>query len=402
VNVLYFDCFSGAAGDMILGALFDAGAPEAEVLAGLDALNLEGWQLRTQTTTKSGLRATHVKVTTDDVTERTYNDIVKIVTDAALTEKVMARALAIFDTLATAEGHVHAVAPEDVRFHEVGSLDSIIDIVGSCAALEHFMPTRIVSSPVATGTGTTHAAHGTIPLPGPAVAQILAGRGMPILAKGDDELLTPTGAAILATVSDDFGPPPPMVIERVGYGAGTLDLDMPNVVRVLVGTEENGGDAAAVVMETNIDDMSPELLPDILELLLAEGAQDAWLTPIVMKKGRPAFTLAVLCGTDRIDPLRDLIFRETSTLGVRVAPVTKSVLDRHWVDAQVEGMVVRVKVGRQGSRNITAAPEHDDAIAVARATGLPLRRVYELALADAAAKLSGSGKDEPTSESDPW
>jgi pyridinium-3,5-bisthiocarboxylic acid mononucleotide nickel chelatase len=397
VNVLYFDCFSGAAGDMILGALLDAGAPEAEVLTSLDTLNLDDWQLRMQTTTKSGLRATKVEVITDDATDRTYNDIVKIVTDAALSEKVKARALAIFDTLASAEGHVHAVAPEDVRFHEVGSLDSIIDIVGSCAALEHFMPTRIITSPVATGTGTANTAHGTIPLPGPAVAEILAGRGVPILGRGDVELLTPTGAAILATVSDDFGPPPPMVIERVGYGAGTLDLDMPNVVRVLVGTEVNGEDVTAVVMEANIDDMSPELLPDILELLLDEGAQDAWLTPIVMKKGRPAFTLAVLCGTDRVDRLRDMVFRETSTLGVRVTPVTKNVLDRHWVDAQVEGMVVRVKIGRQGLRNITAAPEHDDAVAVARATGLPLRRVYELALADAAGKMSGPGGDEPTS-----
>jgi pyridinium-3,5-bisthiocarboxylic acid mononucleotide nickel chelatase len=392
VNALYFDCFSGAAGDMILGALLDAGAPEADVLASLNTLSLDDWQLRTQTTTKSGFRASKVEVTTDDATERTYNDIVKMVTDAALSEPVKARALAIFDTLASAEGHVHAVAPEDVRFHEVGSLDSIIDIVGSSAALEHFMPTRIVTSPVATGTGTAHTAHGTIPLPGPAVAEILAGRGVPILGRGDVELLTPTGAAILATVSDDFGPPPPMVIERVGYGAGTLNLDMPNVLRVLVGTEVNGEDVTAVVMEANIDDMSPELLPDILELLLAEGAHDAWLTPIVMKKGRPAFTLSVLCGTDRIDRLRDTVFRETSTLGVRVTPITKNVLDRHWVDAQVEGMVVRVKVGRQGSRNITAAPEHDDAVAVARATGLPLRRVYELALADAAGKMSGPGK----------
>jgi uncharacterized protein (TIGR00299 family) protein len=393
VNVLYFDCFSGAAGDMILGALLDAGAPEEEVLAGLDTLKLGDWQLRTQTTTKSGLRATKVEVSTHDAPDRNYNDIVKVVKDAALTEKVKTRALAIFDTLATAEGRVHAVALEDVRFHEVGSLDSIIDIVGSCAALEHFMPARIITSPVATGTGTGHTAHGTIPLPAPAVADILAGRGVPILGKGDVELLTPTGAAILATVSDDFGPPPSMVIERVGYGAGTLDLEMPNVVRVLVGTETGGEDAAAVVMEANIDDMSPELLPDVVELLLAEGAQDAWLTPIVMKKGRPAFTLAVLCETDHIDRLRDLVFRETSTLGVRMTPVTKNALDRHWVDAEVEGMVVRVKVGRHGPRNTTAAPEHDDAVAVARATGLPLRRVYELALADVADKTSGGAGD---------
>jgi uncharacterized protein (TIGR00299 family) protein len=272
-----------------------------------------------------------------------------------------------------------------VQFHEVGSLDSIIDIVGTCAALEHYMPARITTSPMATGSGTAQAAHGTIPLPAPAVAEIVADRGAPIVGSGDIELLTPTGAAILTTISDDFGPPPSMVIDHVGYGAGTDDLVVANVVRVFIGSQVQD-DATAVVLEANIDDMSPELLPDIVDLLLSEGAQDAWLTPIVMKKGRPAFTLGVLCGVDRSEKLRNVIFQETSTLGVRLTSVTKNVLERHWVDANVEGMTVRVKVGRQGSQTITTSPEHDDAVAVARATGLPLRRVYDLALADVAAK----------------
>lgn len=386
MNVLYFDCFSGAAGDMVLGALIDAGCPPRQIRVSLDALRLEGWELHVDEVTKSGLRATKVNVTVaEESAERTYNDIVKIVADAALDDAIKARALSILETLAAAEGRVHGVASEEVQFHEVGSLDSIIDIVGTSAALEHYMPARIVTSSIATGSGTAHTSHGTIPLPAPAVAEIVARRGAPIHGSGHVELLTPTGAAILATVSHDFGSPPPMVIDNVGYGAGTDELAIPNVVRVLIGTSIEG-DATAVVLEANIDDMSPELLPDVIDLLLSEGAQDAWLTPIVMKKGRPAFTLGVLCGLDRAHELRDLMFRETSTLGVRMTSVAKSALERHWVDAQVEGMTVRVKIGRRGSRNITSAPEHDDAVAVARATGLPLRRVYELALADASAR----------------
>jgi pyridinium-3,5-bisthiocarboxylic acid mononucleotide nickel chelatase len=397
MNVLYFDCFSGAAGDMILGALLDAGCPQSPVRASLDALRLDGWEMRVSPTSKSGLRATKVDVIlAEEDTGRTYNDIVKIVRDAALSDEIKSRALAIFQTLARAEGHVHGVAAEEVQFHEAGSLDSIIDIVGTCAALEHYMPARVITSPMATGIGTAQAAHGTIPLPAPAVAEIVADRGAPIVGAGDIELLTPTGAAILATVSDEFGSPPPMVVDRVGYGAGTDDLVVANVLRVFVGSQVHD-DATAVVMEANIDDMSPELLPDIVELLVSAGAQDAWLTPIVMKKGRPAFTLGVLCGLDRSDEIRNMIFRETSTLGVRSTPVTKNVLERHWVDANVEGMTVRVKIGRHGSRQITAAPEHDDAVAVARATGLPLRRVYELALADVAANsLTPPGDDAPS------
>lgn len=402
MNLLYFDCFSGAAGDMILGALLDAGVPKSEVRASLDALRLEGWELHVTSATKSGLRATKVVVaTSDDATERTYNDIVKIVSDADLAEVVKSRALAIFETLARAEGRVHGVPPEEVQFHELGSLDSIVDIVGSCAALEHFMPARIVTSPMATGIGTVDTAHGPIPLPAPAVAEILAGRGAPIFGRGNAELITPTGAAILATVSDDFGPPPPVVLERVGYGAGTLELEVPNVVRVLVGNQLEDHAATAAVLEANIDDMSPELLPHVVDLLLGEGAQDAWLTPIVMKKGRPAFTLAVLCGPDHADHLRSVIFRETSTLGIRMTSVAKNVLERGWVDAHVQGMNVRVKIGRHDSHDVTAAPEHDDAVAVARATRLPLRRVYELAIADAAGKTPRAPGDNPPSSTSP-
>ncbi len=387
MNILYFDCFSGAAGDMILGALLDAGAPESSVREQLAALDVGGWDFRTVSTTMGGLRATRAEVTVaDGTTPRSYPDIRSVVDGAALSEPVKSRALAIFETLAGAEARVHDVEPDDVHLHEIGSVDSIIDIVGSSAALEHFMPARVVTSALPTGAGSVETAHGTLPVLAPAVVEILAARGMPILGRGSGELVTPTGAAILATITDHFGPAPAMVLERVGHGAGTRPGEMPNVLRVLLGTGERGDAETALLIETNIDDMSPELVPYVIERLLDAGAQDAWATPIVMKKGRPAVTLSVLAGPANIDSLKAVIFRETPTFGVRISTMSKDVLERSAVEANVQGFAVRVKLGRRGGEIVTAAPEYEDAVAVARATGLPLRRVYEIALEAALAR----------------
>jgi uncharacterized protein (TIGR00299 family) protein len=387
VNVLYFDCFSGAAGDMILGALIDAGAPIDDVRAGLDRLGVTGWSLSAAPVAKGTLRATQITVQGSGP-GRTYRDIVAIISGADLPGHSKERALKTFALLAGAEGRVHGVAAEDVTFHEVGALDAIVDVVGSCLALEHFAPERIVTSPLPTGRGLVESAHGTLPVPAPAVMEILARRGIPTYSRGREELVTPTGAAILAGVSDSFGDIPDMSLAAVGYGAGERDTEVPNVVRMLVGTApEDAGTEGVVLVETNVDDMNPELVPHVLEAVLEAGALDAWYTPIAMKKGRPALVLSALVPPAGRDAVLDVLFRETTTLGVRLSTVAREVLDRSYVEALVEGAPVRVKVARRGGEVVTVSPEFEDARAVAQKTGLPLKDVYALAQEDARRRL---------------
>jgi uncharacterized protein (TIGR00299 family) protein len=282
-----------------------------------------------------------------------------------------------FDILARAEARVHGVPLEQVHFHEVGAHDAIVDIVGSAAALESLAPDEVITSSIPTGRGFVDSAGGTLPVPAPAVTEIL--RGATLYERGDAELVTPTGAALLAAFTDRFDAMPPLELEATGYGAGKHDTGRePNVLRVLVGRVVEPALTAptAILIETNIDDMSPELLPYVIDSLLVAGAQDAWLTSIVMKKGRPAFTLSVLVGRAEIDRVLDVVYRETTTLGVRVREVAKDELAREWIEVSVSGQPVRVKVGRWGGEIVTLAPEYDDAARTARATGLPVKEVY--------------------------
>lgn len=383
MRTLYFDCFSGAAGDMILGALLDAGAPEAVVRNELESLQLPEWTLELTRTKRGNIAATKATVAvSDDGSERSYRSIRELLEQSALAPAVRERAARCFALLAEAEGKIHDQAPEDVHFHEAGSLDAIVDIVGSCAALEHFMPARVVTSPIAAGSGTVETGHGTLPVPVPAVTEILAGSGARVFARGEGELLTPTGAAILAAVSDDFGELPLLAPEACGYGAGSRDdTAIPNVVRVLVGAGplDEPNDGGVVLIETNLDDMSPELMPYVIEVLLGAGAQDAWVTPIVMKKGRPALTLSVLAEASLCDALVEILYRETTTFGVRVTPVTKETASRRWIEVTVAGHPVRVKIATRAGEVMTVAPEYEDARRAARAGGLPLKEVYEQA-----------------------
>ena len=400
MNLLYFDCSSGASGDMILGALLDAGAPEAELRATLAELDLQGWDLEVTKVARAGIHATraivHVK---DDHPARRYRDIVAIINAASVPEAVSQRSLSIFETLAEAEAHVHGCSREDVHFHELGAVDALIDVVGASSALELLRPERIVTSPIATGTGRVRTAHGELPLPAPAVAEILGRRGAPVYGRGRDELITPTGAAILATVSDSFGDMPLMQLRHTGYGAGSRDGAVANVVRVIVGEPEPVQVQAsdAVLLETNIDDMSPELLPRVLELLLSAGAHDAWLTPIVMKKGRAAFTLSALVDTARKDGCMDIIYRETTTFGIRVVAAAKQTLEREWVEVAVQGRPLRIKLARSGDEIVTRAPEYEDALEISKTTGLALKEVYRLALE----ALEADGKPQGYPNADP-
>jgi uncharacterized protein (TIGR00299 family) protein len=387
MNVVYFDCFSGAAGDMILGALLDAGAPVEDVRAGLDKLGMDGWSLTPGDVERGALRATKVEVDGSGPA-RTYRDIASMIDAADLAERPKGWALAAFRWLAEAEGRVHGVSIDDVVLHEVGALDAIVDIVGSCLALEHFAPGRVVCSPLPIGRGTIRSDHGLIPLPAPAVVEILAARGIPTYQRGGDELVTPTGAAIVAATADSFGDIPEMTLFGVGYGAGDRDTELPNVVRVLVGeAADRTGAESAVLVETNVDDMSPELIPHVLEAMLEAGAFDAWYSPIAMKKGRPGLTLSALVPVERRDALLDALFRETTTLGVRLSTVAREVLDRSFIEVEVEGLPVRVKVGRREGEVVTTSPEFEDARTVAHKTGLPLKQIYALAQEEARRRL---------------
>lgn len=372
-TVAWFHCFSGIAGDMALGALLDAGADVDEVRAQLARLGVDGWRLETETVLRAGIAGTKVHVHTDDTAHaRAAAEVARLVADADLPERVRHRALATIGALAEAEGRLHDMPAADVHLHEVGALDAIVDIVGVCIALELLGVDEVASSPVADGIGTIRAAHGVLPVPVPAVVALLEGAptyGLDIAR----ELTTPTGAALLAANVRQWGPMPAMTIMSSGYGAGTADLgERPNHVRVVVGARHGATPVGQtmVLLETNVDDVTGETLAHAIVELLDAGANDAWLVPIVMKKGRPAFTVSVLCEPARADALRAVLVRETGTMGVR-----GSVLER-WPEArrtgvvEVEGHTIAIKAsaGR-------AKAEHDDAARAARALGLPLREV---------------------------
>jgi len=380
VTILYFDCFSGASGDMILGALVDAGAPLDAIRQAVDGLPIEDITITTRAEMRGGIRSTAVDVdVADDAAHRHYRDIVRMIDAARLSPRVRERALATFEVLAVAEGRIHGIDPADVHFHEVGALDAIADVVGAAVVLEHFAPGSIHCSSIPMGSGTVEAAHGTIPVPAPAVTEIL--RDVPIRAGGDGETITPTGAAILKAACESFGEVPAMTLRTTGYGAGSRPDTggVPNVLRVLIGDPTDTTAAGHIVLETNIDDMSPELVPYVIEALLRAGAQDAWSSPILMKKSRPAFMLSALVETGARDAVIDALYRETTTLGVRARPVDKDELLREWIEIDIEGHSVRVKIGRRASEVVTVSPEYEDCVRAARATGMPLKEIYERA-----------------------
>lgn len=379
MTVVYFDCPAGAAGDMILAALLDAGASRSAVDEALAALNLPNWSLEERTVTRSGIRANLIDVVAqDEAAERSHREIVDLLNAASLDEAVRERALRAFSELAHAEATVHEVDVAEVHFHEVGAIDSIVDIVGACAALESLDPDVVVGSPLPLGRGTTPSRHGTIPVPAPATLEILT--GIPITDGGIGETVTPTGAALLRAFCSSFGPIPSMKLTSVGTGAGATERDEANVLRVLVGESvTEGSGAPRTRIETNIDDMSPELFPYVIERLLAVGADDAWIVPITMKKGRAAVMLCALVPGSRVSAALSVIYEETPTLGVRLTEVMKDVLERSVIEVPLGTSRIRVKIGRRNGRAVTVAPEYDDCVQAARALGLPLKEVFRLA-----------------------
>ncbi|HEU0213342.1 MAG TPA: nickel pincer cofactor biosynthesis protein LarC [Jiangellaceae bacterium] len=377
----WLDCSSGVAGDMVLGALVDAGVPIEVMQGAVGAVAPEPVRLRVEETSRAGLRALRVHVDgTESATARTWADIRVLLDTARISHPVRESATAVFERLAIAEGRVHGVAPAEVHFHEVGALDAIADIVAAAAGFALLGLEELEVSPVALGSGTVRTAHGTLPVPPPAVVELL--RGAPTFGGGaGHELATPTGAALVTTFATGWGGQPPMTVQRQGTGAGGYDRPgRANVVRLLIGKPAENR-TATLVLEANVDDMDPRLWPSILARLLAAGASDAWLVPIVMKKGRPAFTLGVLVDDDAAAPVRRVVFTETTTIGLRETSVDKRALDRteHLVD--VDGNQVRVKAARLDGVVVNVQPEYEDVVAVATRLGRPVKAV----MADAAA-----------------
>jgi uncharacterized protein (TIGR00299 family) protein len=408
----WIDASAGVAGDMLLGALHDAGADLANVQAAVDAVVPGAVAISATTVSRAGQRAVKVRVEplVSDPGHRTWAQI-KVLLDAAeLPFRVRSRAAAVFARLAQAEATVHGIAADDVHFHEVGALDSIADVVGVCAALEGLGVDTVSAGEIALGTGRTRTAHGELPVPVPAVAELA--RGWRVRGGGRGELATPTGLALVRTLARACEDLPAMTIAAIGVGAGTRDVpDRPNVVRILLGAAqapaiEAPATEAAVLIEANVDDLDPRLWPGVLTALLEAGASDAWLVPILMKKGRPAHTLTVLCAPQRVPALRAVIFGHTSTLGLRESARGKSVLDRFLVDVEVFGETVAIKVGHSNGVIVQAMPEFEEVAAVARRQRRPEREVLAAALHVAAeaglspgADLSECGLREPSRRS---
>lgn len=398
-RVGWFHALAGASGDMVLGAIVDAGVPVEHLQQAIDGLGVSGITLSTTDVTRHGLGATQVHVAAAQTTVvRTWGNVRTILEAATIDDVVRRTALAVFERLATAEARVHRTSPELVHFHEVGALDALADVVGAAAGLHALRLDIISASSVATGLGMTRGEHGIIPIPAPAVLELLA--GAPVHTSGIPyELCTPTGAAILAATVSTWGEMPAMTLERVGVGAGSRDLtEVPNVLRLVIGeaTTERAaphpGSSDATVIEANVDDLDPRLWPTVIETLMAAGASDAWLTPIQMKKGRPALTVSVLCDDDSVAALREVLFRQTSTIGVREYPVSKRALDREMVRVDLtDGVSVAVKLARLDGAVVNAAPEYDEVLAAATALGLPVKAVLAQAAALAAGMQHPSG-----------
>lgn len=387
MKIAYFDCFSGAAGDMILASLIDAGAQLERIRSELASLDLKGYELSVKKV-KRGLiqgQLLEVHVESQGQPHRRLSDILMLLENSRLGESVKSKAKAIFRRLAEAEAAVHGTDIEKVHFHEVGAVDSIVDIVGICIGLNLLAIEMVYCSELALGSGTVHCAHGELPVPAPATARLLLGIPTKVGYPGH-ELTTPTGAAVLTSLSESFGPTPPMRSEQLGYGAGRADFsDHPNVLRVvigeLLGPKESSNQADEVwLVETNLDDAPGELIGPLYEMLFAKGALDVYVTPIQMKKNRPGMSISVLVPPAELNDIETVLFEQTPTFGLRRQLCQRSRLARHTVNVQTPYGNIRVKIGTRNGKELTVAPEFEDCRAAAQKHGISQRQVYTEAL----------------------
>ena len=383
--IAYLDCIGGVAGDMLLASMLDAGAPEAALREVPGRLGLPAVELRITRVERHGIGALQLQVLAGERDhERSWRSIRARLAAAELGESVRERAIAVLERLARVEAEIHGVATQEVHFHELGAVDTLIDVVGTVTLLAELEVSRLVCSPLPVGRGVARAAHGVLPLPAPATAALLVGAPLSGVEL-EAELVTPTGAALASTLADGWGALPSMTLERIGYGAGTADFEeRANLVRLLLGREggvDGGGDREVVSLETNLDDLSPELVPDAVERCFAAGALDVWTVPVAMKKGRPGIVLTALARPEKEAAVARAILTETTALGVRVARLRRYELERELRTVDVDGHPVRIKLGLLDGRIVNAAPEHDDCAAVARATDASVKSVWAAAIA---------------------
>jgi uncharacterized protein (TIGR00299 family) protein len=411
VRILYFDCFSGAAGDMVLGALIDAGVPLADVRGALGSLAVSADSVWTERVMRAGVSATkfhvrgegppldhahdheghdhhphhdqphtHAHEERHHGAHRSLADISALIDGSALSAPGKTRAKALFQTLGAAEAAIHGTSMDKVHLHEVGALDSIIDIVGTVFAIESLKVDRIVSSPLNVGSGSITSAHGLYPVPAPATMRLLA--GVPIYSGAQKaEMVTPTGALLIQSYASAFGTIPAMKVQAIGYGAGSRDFaDTPNVLRVLLGeSDATAPSHSVVVIEAEIDDMNPQIFGLLMDRLLGEGALDVFYTAIQMKKNRPGTLLTIVATPDARERLTATVFRETTTIGVRYREMTRECLDRETVTIETPLGTVRFKVARRDGEMLNASPEFDDCARIARERDVPLKDVQAAA-----------------------
>jgi uncharacterized protein (TIGR00299 family) protein len=397
-TIAFFDCFSGISGNMALGALLDCGLPVESFRAELDKLGLRGYSLEIREVQKSGLRGLFVDIRVEETQpHRHLADIEKIIASSPLPERVRERSLLVFRKLAQAESGAHGEPVENIHFHEVGAVDAILDVVGTAICLEMLGVDKVYASAIHIGAGTVKTAHGLLPVPAPATAELL--KGFPVYGRdAEAELVTPTGAALLAALAERGGDAPPMRVERVGYGAGSRDLPWANLLRVTVGDESAPALAPALtpalaqrgergervmMVEANIDDMNPQFYEHVSEKLFAAGALDVYFIPIQMKRNRPATMLGVMVDEDKLDPALGILFSETTTIGVRMYPVERRKLDREEGAVDTVYGPVQVKIAKLAGRVMNVAPEYRDCLRIAKEKNIPLKDVYQAALAAA-------------------
>ena len=380
----YLDCFSGISGDMFVGALLDVGLPLERLFADLKKIPLGFYEFKRTRALRGHLVGTRVEIRVPGKQpSRKLRDIEALIRDSELSAGVKERALEVFSRLAEAEGKLHNMPPEQVHFHEVGAVDAILDIVGACIGLEFLEISQLTCSPVNVGSGCVAAAHGSLPVPAPASLELL--KDLPIYSSGvDGELVTPTGAALISTLATGFGPIPPMRVERIGYGAGAREIPgHPNLARLLLGESAEPvrvrdgapGDEVVSIIEANVDDMSPQLYGYFIDQALAAGALDVTCTPIQMKKDRPGILLSVLCTPEKGDALAQMLFEQTTTIGVRIYEARRKILERELVSIQTPYGAVNVKVAKRDGKVLNVAPEYEDCRRLASEKGVPLKQV---------------------------
>jgi uncharacterized protein (TIGR00299 family) protein len=380
MHTAYIDCIAGASGDMLLGALVDAGLALEDLKSKLALLHLAGFEIETQQVQKKHIRATHLKVMVkDEKTERRVPEIVEIIQDSDLQMEIQTKAIEVIKRLGKMEARIHGTDLDQVHLHELGGIDTIVDIVGFILGLDLLKITELIVSPLPLGRGFTQSAHGKIPLPAPAALELI--KGVPVYGMEiDKELVTPTGAVLLTSLASRFGPFPAMEVSAIGYGAGTWDLPIPNVLRVLIGTREPRPSAQIdhlILLETNIDDMNPEIYEHLMEQLFKAGALDISLFPIQMKKNRPGTMLQVLTAPETAQGLKQIIYQETTTLGIRQQWVERECLNRHFESVETKYGTVQMKIAELSDGRIKYSPEYEDCRILALKHDLPIQVIVK-------------------------